>query len=167
MKKQKTLYNMMFPIWSLWIIPVTWIVVLPANFLVDLLVVVLTMTYLKIPDIKQNVKAVILRVWLMDFVADFIGSVYMFLVTELDFGRNDQWWEEIRESVFHNPLQSIGGFIWTTISVLFAAVFLYFINTLWCLEKAGLNDSQRKKLALSIAIFTAPYICYLPTDWFY
>ena len=30
------LYNVLFPVWLLWFFPVTWIVVLPANFVIDL-----------------------------------------------------------------------------------------------------------------------------------
>ena len=58
MKKKVTLYNLVFPVWLLWIVPLTWIVVLPVNFFIDLLVVVVTMKYLKISDMKQKAKAV-------------------------------------------------------------------------------------------------------------
>jgi len=34
-KNQVKIYNLIFPIWLLWLIPATWIVVLPANFLID------------------------------------------------------------------------------------------------------------------------------------
>lgn len=53
MKEKKIkLYNMAFPIWLLWLIPITWFIILPVNFFIDLLVVVLTMKYLKIKNIK-------------------------------------------------------------------------------------------------------------------
>ena len=61
-KKSIKLYNVIFPIWLLWLIPMTWVIVLPANFLIDLLVVVLTMKYLKVKEIKLNAKSVILKV---------------------------------------------------------------------------------------------------------
>lgn len=44
-KKHITLYNLIFPIWLLWVIPTTWIVVLPVNFLIDITVVMLTLKY--------------------------------------------------------------------------------------------------------------------------
>ena len=31
-KNSIKLYNVIFPIWLLWLIPITWLVVLPANF---------------------------------------------------------------------------------------------------------------------------------------
>ena len=52
-KKGVKLYNVIFPLWLLWLIPITWLVVLPANFLIDLAVVVLTLKFLQVPDIKK------------------------------------------------------------------------------------------------------------------
>ena len=51
MKKRITLYNVAFPLWLLWLMPMTWFVVFPVNFFIDLLVIVMTMKHLKIPDI--------------------------------------------------------------------------------------------------------------------
>ena len=58
-EKNIKLYNVIFPIWMLWLFPQTWLVVLPANFLVDLTVVALTMKCLKVNGIKSNVKSTI------------------------------------------------------------------------------------------------------------
>ena len=40
-------------------------------------------------------------------------------------------------------------------------------NSKWCLKKANLDAGQKKKVALSLAVFTAPYLFYLPTKWFF
>lgn len=169
-KKSVKLYNVIFPIWLLWMLPMTWIVVLPANFVIDLLVVVLTMKYLKIPSIKQNAKAVILRVWLMGFAADFIGTLAMFVSVLIDFDNQtvwgNWWYSHITNAVSFNPFDNIFAFVWVTVCVLLTAFFIYFFNYKWCLKKADLNDAQKKKIALSLAVFTAPYLFYLPTKWF-
>ena len=39
------LYNLILPLWLLWIFPQTWLVVLPANFIVDLLVSALALRF--------------------------------------------------------------------------------------------------------------------------
>ena len=54
-------YNLIFPIWFLILIPITWIFILPANFFIDLIVVALTMKFMKIKDIKKKVKSVIAK----------------------------------------------------------------------------------------------------------
>lgn len=38
MRGRVKLYNLILPLWLLWLFPQTWIIVLPANFAVDLLV---------------------------------------------------------------------------------------------------------------------------------
>ena len=63
---------------------------MPANFLIDLLVVVLTMKYLKIQDIKENAKSVILKVWIFGFIADFICTALMFMANVIDFNYETQ-----------------------------------------------------------------------------
>jgi len=172
MKKNSTkLYNMIFPIWLLWLIPITWIIVLPANFLIDLIVIILTMKYLKIQDIKQKAKSVIFRVWIFGFIADFIGTVAMFTANVIDFNYNTQfgkwWYNNISNSVSYNPFESIYAVLWVTVSVLITSFFIYLFNYKFCLKKANLDDSQKRKLALSLAIFTAPYLFYIPTAWFF
>lgn len=172
MKKNSIkLYNVIFPIWLLWLVPITWIIVLPANFLIDLLVVVLTMKYLKIEDIKRNAKAVILKVWIFGFIADFIGTIAMFMSNIIDFNYETQlgkwWYNNISNAVSYNPFESIYSILWVTVCVIITALFIYLFNYKICLKKSNLDIIQKKKLSLSLAIFTAPYLFYIPTSWFF
>ena len=70
------LYNMIFPLWLLWIIPSTWIVILPANFLIDLAVLLITMHCLKISGRKEIIKRSVWKIWVFGFISDFIGTFY-------------------------------------------------------------------------------------------
>lgn len=172
MKKNSIkLYNLVFPIWLLWLLPITWIVVLPANFLIDLLVVVGTMKYLKIQDIKVNAKAIIFRVWIFGFIADFIGTAAMFIANIFDFNYETKlgkwWYNNISNAVSYNPFESIYSVLWVTVCVIITAFFIYLFNYKFCLKKSNLDSEQKKKLALSLAIFTAPYLFYIPTAWFF
>ena len=47
--KPVKLYNAIFPIWILIIFPTTWLIVLPANFVIDLLVMLITLKCMKVP----------------------------------------------------------------------------------------------------------------------
>ncbi len=165
------LYNLIFPIWLLWLFPLTWIVILPANFLIDLLVVTLTLKFLKVQDIRQKVKPIIFKVWIFGFVADFVGTIAMFLSGLMDFDYETKlgkwWYENITNAVSYNPYHSIFAVLWVTASVIIAAFCIYWFNYKICLKKADLELSVKRKLSLSLAIFTAPYLFYLPTEWFY
>lgn len=170
--KSIRLYNIIFPIWLLWLLPVTWIVVLPANFLIDLLVIVLTMKFMKVQNIKQNAKAVILRVWIFGFIADFIGTAAMFMANVISFGDYEtplgKWWyNNIIYAVSFNPFDNIYALLWVTLCVIIAAFFIYLFNYKWCLKKSSLENDQKKKLSISLAVCTAPYLFYLPTNLFY
>ncbi len=160
------IYNVMFPVWILWLFPITWIVVLPANFIIDLCVVALTMKYLKMTDIKGKAKSVILRVWIMGFVADIIGSLFMFVGNLIDFG-NEWIMDKVVIPLSTNPFDSIWAVLWVTLCTAFTGFLIYQFNKRWCLEKTDLTEEECKKIALSLAIFTAPYLFYLPTTWIY
>lgn len=173
MKKNNnvTLYNLLFPIWLLWLFPLTWIVILPANFIIDLLVVTVTLKILKVPDIKQKVKPVIFKVWIFGFIADFIGTIAMFLSGVINFDYQTKlgkwWYENISNAVSYNPYHSIFAVLWVTASVAITAFCIYLFNLKICLKKSDLELAIKKKLSLSLAIFTAPYLFFLPTKWIY
>lgn len=168
-KKRVKLYNVIFPIWMLWLFPQTWLVALPANFLIDFLVIVFSMRYLQIPDRKSKVKKVILKTWLCGFAADFVGTFLMILIVFLDFDRNTafgRWWYDcVSDPVCLNPFGSIWAFLWVTFCVAVTAFCIYNLNKKICLSGIDLEEGQKKKLAWSMAVLTAPYLFYLPTEW--
>ena len=169
--KTTKLYNVIFPIWMLWIFPLTWLVILPANFVIDLLVTALTMKVLKIDHIWATAKPVILKVWLFGFLADLIGTAVMLVATFLDEGTlgsaaGKWWYQNISYPVNYNPFQSIYGFLWVTLCVVLAAFMIYLFNRKVSFKKAPLTDRQKRQLSLSLAVFTAPYLFYLPTMLF-
>ncbi|WP_294186413.1 hypothetical protein [uncultured Clostridium sp.] len=60
-------YNLIFPIWLIWLFPLTWIIILPGNFIIDSLVLLITLKVLNINEKKNVYKKAILKVWDMDF----------------------------------------------------------------------------------------------------
>lgn len=166
-KKDVKLYNVIFPIWLLWLFPITWIVILPANFIIDLLVVILTLKFLRIENIKMITKSIILKVWLLGFLADIIGTGLMLLSSFISLDYNTafgKWWyDNITNAVSYNPYESVYAVLWVMICATITAVVIYIFNYKLVLKKSGLEESQKRKLALSLAIFTAPYTFFIPT----
>lgn len=173
MKKQKsvTLYNMILPIWLLVLFPQVWIVVLPANFLIDLLVLRLSFRHQGIENSKQKAKECIFRVWVAGFAGDFAGGIGMASMMFFDFDLQTpfgKWWfDNLTNSVMYNPFETIWAFLWVTVCVVIAGVALYWLNRKWTLQNSGLTEAQKKSTALAMAVFTAPYLFYLPTAWFF
>lgn len=168
--KSVTLYNMIFPLWMLWLFPLTWLVVLPANYVIDRLVVKLTQKRCAMPDVCKNDRYVLLKVWGFGFLSDIIGTAGMFLANAIEFSSpaTDKWWyDHIAHPTSYNPFASVYGFLWTAACAAIAGVCIYLFNYHISFKKAGLDDEQRKRMSLNLALITAPYLLFLPTMWIY
>ena len=74
------LYNVMFPIWFFFFLPPIWLVMLPVNFGVDTLVLMLSARRQQVEDRKALWKKHILPVWGIGFLSDLIGAGLVFLI---------------------------------------------------------------------------------------
>lgn len=163
MKKQEVrLYNLIFPVWLLLWFPPLWIVAVPANFCIDLLVLWLAMKQAGLENRKELCKKAIVKVWLMGFAADFVGGLGMIFWNIVDVADAD-----FLLAVNYDPFSRLDGFLWVTACVALTGVILYFANKKFCLKKLPITEAQRHQIALALAVFTAPYLFYLPTAWFW
>lgn len=153
MKKEIRLYNVLFPVWMFFLIPTAaWLLILPGNFLVDTLVLVLWMYHRKIEEKKQLWKKTILPVWLLGFLSDFIGAGLtlgvLFLLEELA------------------PNAALHLFPVTTLmalpGVVLAGVLIYFLNRRFVFRKSGLSPEEIRSVCLTLALWTAPYTMLIP-----
>lgn len=167
-KNEVKLYNVLFPVWMLSFIPYTWLIILPGNLIIDFLVLFITMKILKVEDYKGKTKQVIWGTYVCGFISDFIGTVGMYLAVVIDPDSNHDWWyENITNAVSYNPFSSIFGFLWVTACVLISAFAIYMLNYKLCLRKLDIEQSLKKKISLSVAVFTAPYLFYFPSGILY
>ena len=170
-KNQMKLYNVILPIWLLVIFPFTWIIILPLNFLIDTLVLKLTMKYLKIEKRKEIYKKTIFKTWIFGFLADFIGAALLLIAPFCLSERvNDNSTFGIivdkLSQIMINPFDNIYSIVITIIAVIITAYFIYLFNYKFALKKVFiegyLEDKEMRKIALSMAVFTAPYVFFLP-----
>jgi len=157
MKKDIKLYNIIFPLWAFYLFPIYWIVILPANFIIDSIAFVLAMAALAIPEKKMQYRKCIVRMWAYGFLADIIGAGFLFLLLMFDY---------INGSFAYNPLSSPAAFAVTSIRVVLAGICIYYFNYNKVLSLIEIDDDKKKKIALIIAVFTAPYTMYIPTSFF-
>ena len=72
MKKGKTkLYNVLFPVWMLMMFPGMWLIILPGNFIIDSLVLLITMKILNYADKKMFYKKHILMIFIFNYFITF------------------------------------------------------------------------------------------------
>ncbi|MGM9534129.1 MAG: hypothetical protein ACI3VR_02705 [Intestinibacter sp.] len=174
MKRNTKLYNMVMPIWLLIIFPFTWVVILPLNYLIDTLVLKLTMKKLNVENRKEIYKMTILKTWICGFLADFIGAtvilipsfgLYEIVNPDTAFG----FIIEQISQVMLNPFDNVFSFLIALIATIVAAYFIYLFNYKIALKKAfeegRIDESTKKKIAISMAVFTAPYVFFLPAPY--
>ena len=160
--KQTRLYNVIFPVWMLFLFPQIWLIALPTNLLIDCLVVLFTLMVLKHTQKKAVLKQVWWKIWLLGFAADFIGVAVlfpaMFLVSAVPDGIRD-----LIEPVMYNCWKAPLAFLWTAAAVALAGVCIYFFDRRAMRSCAQLTDRERHLTALSLAIITAPWMFFIPT----
>lgn len=165
-KKSVVLYNLLFPLWILMLFPQTWWLVLPVNFVVDLLVLSLALKSQKAPELKKTAKQAIFKTWICGFAADFAGTLGMIAAVWL--GTYSRWWgEHVGETAAMEPFSTVWSFLWVTGCVMISGILIYWLNKKWCLSKIELTEGQKKRTALALAVFTAPYFFYLPAHLLY
>ena len=155
MKKDIKCYNIIFPMWSvyfygLFFLPL-WAILLPANFIVDTLVLFILFHWLKLPDKKAMYKKSILRTWGFGFLADIIPSALMVWISMGDLPFNP-----------YMAIASVQAFLFTAAGVVFAGVLIYFFHMKFVWTKIEIEEEQKKKIALGMAVLTAPYLMFLP-----
>ena len=148
MKKGTTLYNVLFPVWMLMLFPQIWLIVLPGNFLIDSLVIVLSMYALKIQNKKDFYKKTIVKTFSFGIISDVIGSLYMLLMMMgFEIGR-------------------MGDEMYLTVpALLISACFIFLFNYFFTFK--NYDKSIRLKIALILLVVTSPYTFLIPSRWIY
>ena len=172
MHKDCRLYNVIFPVWLIWLFPVSLLIVLPANFIIDSLVLLIFMAAVRAEGRREIYKKSILKIWGCGFFADCIGSLFLFTISMLDsmipaLDASDWFYDNITNPISFNPFKSVWGVVIIVLIIAVSGFFIYLFDYKFALNKTSLSDRDRRRAALSLAIATAPYTFLLPTSWFY
>ena len=162
MKREIRLYNVILPVWLLWLFPQVWLIVLPGNLLTDGLALLLTLAALKRADKKALMKTLIWKFWLRGFAADFAGVAWLVLGMLTAALTTGTVWEDGMNYVMHNPFGHPIAFCWTLAAAAVSGVCIYRLDRS-ALERAeGLTDRERRVIALTMAVVTAPWTFFIP-----
>ncbi len=161
------LYNVMFPLWMLILFPMTWLVVIPANFIIDSVVLLITIKCLKLDNMKLIYKKSILKVFLFGFLADFVGGLIMLLSQFIPYSQDNWWYENMTNAIAFNPFENVFSFIYVLIATSVAGYLIYLFNYKFSFKNLEIELAKKKRIALSIAIFTAPYLFFFPSRLLY
>lgn len=157
----KKIYNIVFPIWILFIVsPFIWFVILPANFLIYTLVLIVACNIFKIKNIFNVYKKSILKMFVYGFISDVFGASILLLASKINP-------DGIFSNVACNPFSSWITVVYILICIFLSAALTYFFNYNLTFKRLDINEKKKKKIALFIAIFTAPYLFFYPVGNLY
>lgn len=162
MKSKKiNLYNLIFPVYLLWLIPPVIFIVGILNFIIDSVVVLITEKVLKMEDIFSKYKKVIFKVWGFGFLSDFIGAFFLFCMSSLVSNLNIP----IKYNIDYNPFGNIYAFLITILGILISGVLIFIFNKKFSFKKVDMTERQKYVLSLAMAIVTSPYLFLLPASF--
>ena len=163
-KREVRLYNMILPVWLLWIFPPMLLIILPVNLVIDTAVLSLTLRALKRTDRERLMKRLWWRVWWRGFTADAAGVAWLLLalvLSEMNFGRRRVFWQNWLGGIMGDPFSHPVSFLWTLMAVAIAGVCIYYLDKK-PLRSAGLTEREAHRAALAMAVATAPWTFFIP-----
>ena len=170
-KKSVKLYNLIFPVWVVWLFPITWVAIVPANILVDFLVTLLALKLIKIENPMSVIKKSLAKTVALGFVADIMATAVLMTMA---FGINgkgnnfSKWFfDNISGPILNDYYETPWGILVMILAVVFAGYLVYIFNRKFSFRHTDLSESQIKKVSITLAIITAPYLFLIPTNVMY
>ncbi|MGA9172578.1 MAG: hypothetical protein WBZ33_01145 [Thermoactinomyces sp.] len=152
MRKEPTLYNLIFPIWMGIFIPPFTLIPLLGNLLIDGSVIYFTLKRNVVVLDRRKLRKLILQAWVMGFVVDLIGVGLLFLLNNVMY---------IDFYVIWNDPKSI---VVLAFIVAFCGTLIFFVNR-WLAKHAGVNEETAFRVGLAMGLITAPYLFLVPTGY--
>lgn len=158
MKKDLRLYNVMFPVWMIiWFPTWLWLLVIPANYLLDTLV--LRWSLAGYEDRKPFCRRNAWKICLSGFLGDFAGALVL-------FGAYVASENPLSNAIAYAPFSSVATLCVTLFSIAVSGGCIYLLDK-WLLERAGLDVKRSRHSALYLALITAPYLYFFPSGILY
>ncbi len=151
----------------LWIPTWLWVGIIPGNYLIDRLVFTICAKKQK-PELKQKYfRKHTWKLFLLGFAADFIGALFL-LIPEIVSIFIDGIESDIQYSfvsaVEYNAFSNIFALLYTLVAIALAGFLIFIFDRAVILKTKEFTKKQAEKIALFMAIFTAPYLYLIPTN---
>lgn len=153
-------YNVLFPLWLLLLVPATvlFLITIVGNALIDGAVLYLGTRTCHL-DFKAVFKRSFLKVYLLGFLCDVVGGILLVYLSNAVPNT-------ISYALLFNPFDHILAFVMIVLVIAGCGVLIYWVNLKISFKKLDCAMNMKKKIALYLAVLTAPYLFLLPTVWF-
>ena len=164
-------YNLIFPVYGLLLFPnPLWVLLIPLNYMIDRFVLTLGLNrehvFDNIAEQKSFLDHTAWKICIAGFAADFIGSSMIIFRDLYKPFFPQETILAINYAVYGTPFASSAGLIVFLLAILIAGICVYFFDRL-ILIKAGLEKHTAVRIAVLMAVITAPYTILIPTNLFY
>ena len=115
---------------------------------------------------RYSFKKIIVRVTCFGFLCDIIAIILLILIAAIltIFIKSTlvflNWYESFLYSLVVKIPEKIFEVLLLCVAILLSRVINYKLNKRYTFSKLYIDEEKKKKLALAIAIFTAPYIFF-------
>jgi len=164
--------DIVIPLWAFWLFPVCWIAIIPITAVLCSIVMYISMLRLKINNRLKILGKTIIKVIFFRLLCDLIVVGFLLLLeTRQDFinPKSDfyHWYKNIfLRALERNPFSNVFALLVLCSIILLLMILNYQLNKRFTFSKLDIEEENKKKLALAIATFTAPYIFLFPIELF-
>ena len=149
-------------IWFFWIIPLCWPIIILVNTAFYSIVMYIFMLCLKIDNPLKKLRKIIIRVTFFGFLCDLIVAGFLLLIIlQVDniINYKSVFYHWLK-ALWENPFNNVYALLTILVTILLSRVLNYKLNKRYTFSKLDIEEEKKKKLALAISIFTAPYIFF-------
>ena len=160
MRRHVVLYNVIFPLWFLLFFPFfppLFLAAAVGNLVIDGAVITLSLRAFQQQLEKAPLRSYILKAWLFGFLADFIGAALLLGMEALNM---------LKPGSFYTIWDSSITVVAYLIVIALVGTAIYVANRRLS-ARAGVPADVAHKVALNMAILTAPWVFLVPTSLFY
>lgn len=166
--------KLIFPIWMMFVVPISWAAILPGTFLAALAgLLIALMIVRKGPAGErfraawEDTKKAVWRAWLNLCLAWLVGTALMLVPPLLAAGSASGAWKDMAEAlltnIYTNPLSAV----WAIVCVLATVGISYSLHRLWAFRKTDLETPESARAALWVSVITAPWLFLSTMRLFY
>ena len=150
------------PIWFFWIIPLCWPIIILVSTVFYSILMYIFMLCLKIDNPLKKLRKIIIRVTFFGFLCDLIVAGFLLLIIlQVDniINYKSVFYHWLK-ALWENPFNNVYALLTILVTILLSRVLNYKLNKRYTFSKLDIEEEKKKKLALAISIFTAPYIFF-------
>ncbi|MGI6239844.1 MAG: hypothetical protein ACOYI5_09500 [Christensenellales bacterium] len=172
--------RLIFPIWMMFIVPISWAAIIPGTFLIALFALLIALSAAhsqgadgapmpaagRLRAAWADARRSIWRAWISVCAAYLAGTAAMLLPSLFAIGRDEgSYIVQMSTALLENPYASAHALVWTCMSVILSAAIARNLALSWILNKT--SRPKDKRAALWFAILTAPYLFLSTYKLFY